>query len=435
MARSEILLTEAGALMAQCELKPRRRGLMLLAVAAGTLFGCQPRVQFTPPPPVLVTVSQPLTQDIAVYIEERGVTEAVESVEIRARVEGYLEEIHFQDGQIVKAGDLLFVIDRKPFEADRNNAVAALKVAQAEKVDAEAKYRRALPLAERQAISQEELVEKAAAYEVSQAVIEARQADLDRAELELSYTNVKSPIDGRVGARLIDAGNFVGRSMTNHLTTVIRYDPIYATFNISERELLELIRRGPRSEGSGELDKEKIPFYMALEDETTFSRVGNYDYADLGVESATGTFRLRGVFPNPRPSTITPGMTVRIRVPTGVIQGALLVPEAAVGADQLGRYLLIVNAEDRVERRDVGLGRKVGSMQVVQSGLDSDEWVIVEGIQFVRPGSIVRRESRPLSPPPAEIAPVDTLETEPASAETESSPRPSAGSPETAELP
>ncbi|MCL4207717.1 MAG: efflux RND transporter periplasmic adaptor subunit [Pirellulaceae bacterium] len=413
----------------------RRLCLLLLGLAAGSLSGCQPRVQFAPPPPVTVTVSQPLSQDIAVYIEERGVTEAVETVEIRARVEGYLEEIHFQDGQEVKAGDVLFVIDRKPFEADRNNAVAALRVAQAEKADAEAKYRRALPLAEKKAISQEELVEKAAAYEVSQAVIEARQADLDRAELELSYTEVKSPIDGRVGARLIDAGNFVGRSMTNHLTTVIRYDPIYATFNISERELLGLIRRGPRSDGGGELEKEKIRFYMALEDETTFSRVGHFDYADLGVESATGTFRLRGVFPNPPPSTITPGMTVRIRVPTGVIQGALLVPEAAIGADQRGRYLLIVNAEDRVERRDVSLGRKVGSMQVVDAGLKSDDWVIVEGIQFVRQGSIVRRESRPLSPPPAEITPLDTSETEPASAETESGPGPSANSPATADQP
>jgi RND family efflux transporter MFP subunit len=307
-----------------------------------------------------------------------------------------LQAVHFRDGQDVKAGDLLFVIDRKPFEAERNKAAAGLKVAQAEKGDAEAKYRRALPLAEQGAVSQEELVEKAAAYEVSQAMIDVRQADLERAEQELSYTEVRSPIDGRVGARLVDVGNFVGRSMTSHLTTVVRYDPIYATFNISERALLDLIRRAARDGSGAERDQGETPCYLALEDETEFSHVGHFDYADLGVESATGTFRLRGVFPNPAPRIITPGMTVRIRVPTGVMDGALLVPEASLGADQLGRYLLTVNAADKVERRDVTLGRKVGGMQVVQAGLDADDWVIVEGIQFVRPGSVVRRDPRQL---------------------------------------
>jgi RND family efflux transporter MFP subunit len=392
----------------RCKRKRRIPRGISWALAIGILCGCQPRVQFAPPPPPVVAVSQPVLQDVTLYIEEMGVTEAVETVEIRARVEGYLEEVHFQDGQEVNAGDILFVIDRKPFEAERNKAAAALKVAEAEKGDAEAKYRRALPLAERNAISQEELVEKAAAYEVSKAVIEARQADLERAELELSYTEVRSPIDGRVGARLIDVGNFVGRSMTSHLTTVIRYDPIHATFHISERELLGLIRRGPRPDEGGELVKEQIPCHLALEDETDFSHVGHFDYADLGVESATGTFRLRGVFDNPRPRLITPGMTVRIRIPTGVLKDALLVPESALGADQRGRYLLIVNAEDRVERRDVTLGKKVGTLQVVQTGLTHDAWVIVEGIQFVRPGATIRREARPLAPPVAEDLPEDT---------------------------
>jgi RND family efflux transporter MFP subunit len=380
---------------------------ILWGLAWVSASGCHTNVQFAPPPPPTVMVSQPVCQEITVYIEEVGVTEAVETVEIRARVEGYLQEIHFKDGQEVKADDLLMVIDRRPFEAERNKAAAALKVAIAEKVDAEAKYRRALPLAERDAISQEELVEKAAAYEVSKAVIATHEADLEQAELELSYAEVRSPIDGRVGARLIDAGNFVGRSMTNHLTTVIRYDPIYATFNISERELLQLMRQGPRRNDGGTLDGEKIPCYLALEDEKEFTHVGHFDYADLGVESATGTFRLRAVFPNPRPRLITPGMTVRIRVPTGVIQDALLVPEAALGADQRGRYLLIVNDEDKVERRDVTLSRKTGTWQVVQTGLHADDWVITEGIQFVRPGSTVRRETRQLSLPADSSEPAD----------------------------
>jgi len=365
--------------------------------------GCAPKNEYVEPPPPTVTVCQPIRQDVTTYIEEVGVTEAVETVEIRARVEGYLEEIHFQDGQTVQAGDLLFVIDKRPYEAERNKAAAAVTVAEAEMGDAEAKYRRAIPLAKSGAVSNEELTEKAAAYEVTKASIEAKKASLQQAELELSYCDIQSPIAGRVGDRLIDKGNFVGRSMTSHLTTVISYDPIYARFNISERELLRLMKSGSRRENDDDLDMKQIKFYLSLEDEEDFPHEGHFDYADLGVESATGTFSLRGVFPNPPPRLITPGMTVKIRVPTGVIPGALLIPEAAFASDQRGRYVLVVNAQDKVERRDVTLGLKAGHLQVVLKGLESNEWVITEGVQFVRPGSLVKREPQELEAPIPEI--------------------------------
>lgn len=365
--------------------------------------GCAPKNEYIEPPPPTVTVSQPIHQDVTTYIEEMGVTEAFETVEIRARVEGYLEEIHFQDGQTVAAGDPLFVIDKRPYEAERNKAAAAVTVAEAELGDAEAKYRRAIPLAKSGAVSNEELTERAAAYEVAKASIEAKKAALQQAELELSYCDIHTPIAGRVGERLIDRGNFVGRSLTTHLTTVIRYDPIYARFNISERELLRLMRTSPGRANGDDVDMKQIKFYLSLEDEEDFPHEGRFDYADLGVESATGTFLFRGVFPNPPPHRITPGMTVKIRVPTGVLPQALLVPEAAFAADQRGRYVLVVNDQDKVERRDVTAGLKVGNLLVVSKGLAADEWVITEGVQFVRPGSLVKKEPKQLEPPPAQI--------------------------------
>lgn len=385
----------------------------------GWLFfasGCAPKNVYVEPPPPTVTVSQPIQQDVTTSIEEIGVTEAFETVEIRARVEGYLEEIHFQDGQTVAAGDPLFVIDRRPYEAERNKAAAAVTVAEAEKGDAEAKYRRAIPLAKSGAVSNEELTEKAAAYEVAKASIEAKKAALQQAELELSYCDIESPIAGRVGERLIDRGNFVGRSLTAHLTTVISYDPIYARFNISERELLRLMKSGTGRANGDDADMKQIKFYLSLEDEEDFPHEGRFDYADLGVESATGTFSLRGVFPNPPPRRITPGMTVKIRVPTGVLSQALLVPEAAFGADQRGRYVLVVNAQDKVERRDVTAGLKVGDLLVVSKGLEPDEWVITEGVQFVRPGSLVKKEPKQPTPPPPQI---QLPSTAPAAAEPE----------------
>jgi RND family efflux transporter MFP subunit len=371
----------------------------LVGLSLGALAGCQRANEYVPPPPATVTVAQPIRQDVVTYIEETGTTEAVETVNLRARVEGFLEEIKFQDGDDVKAGDILFVIDKKPFLAECKIAEAALKVAEAEAKDAEAKYRRAIPLAQTGAVSQEELVEKAATYEVSRSAIEAARANLAKAELDLSYTDVESPIDGRVSDRLVDRGNFVGRTMTTHLATVISYDPIYANFNISEPELLRILKRGPRREGTQELDKTKIKFYMSLQDETGFPHEGHYDYADLAVESGTGTFRIRGVFPNPEPRVITPGMFVQIRVPTGTLKDALLVPEAALASDQAGRHLMVVNSENKVERRNVEMGIKLQDMQVVTEGLRADDWVIIEGLQRARPGSIVTPERKELEPP------------------------------------
>jgi RND family efflux transporter MFP subunit len=398
------------------------------------LLGCGTSNTYQKPEAPNVTVAKPVQMDVTTYIEEIGVTQAVQTVDIRARVEGYLEKIHVEDGEDVTAGQVLFEIDKRPFQAEVDRAQAAVVVAQAEKTNAEAKYKRSVPLAEKGAVSQEELAEDTAAFEVAKAMIDVREAELKKAQLDLSYTGIKSPIKGRMGGRLIDQGNFVGRTLSTHLATVISYDPIYATFNISETDLLRLMGQGPRRPEDQELDKSKIKFYMSLQDEEDFPHVGQYNYADLGVESSTGTYLIRGTFPNPEPRIIAPGMTVTVRVPTGVLEDALLIPEAAIASDQRGRYVMIVNSENKVERRDVRLGVKVLDMMVVTEGLEPEDRVITQGLQRAREGGEVRiDEELTLEPPTAGVLPPPG--TEPSDEEPPAEQPPAASEPPTKAAP
>ncbi|MFZ5833321.1 MAG: efflux RND transporter periplasmic adaptor subunit, partial [Planctomycetota bacterium] len=375
------------------------------AILGITGCGASEGNRYQEPPPQRVYVSQPLQQDVFDFVEETGTTEPFETVEVRARVEGFLEEIKFQAGQDdIQAGDELFLIDQRPYQAVVTQAEAALRVAQAEAQDADAKFRRSSVLAPQGAISQEELFERAAALEVAKAKIVAAQANLDAARLDLSYTIVKSPINGRIGKALVDRGNLVGRGMPTQLATVIRYDPIFATFNISERKLLDLkaANRSPRS-AQGRSEREDVRIYMGLANEEGYPHEGHLDFADLGVESSSGTFKIRAVFPNPD-LRIVPGLFVRIRIPVGKRQGALLVPESAVGADQEGRYVYVVNDREgakEVARRGITLGAKLGEMRVALSGLEPSDVFVVSGIQRVRPGSKVAPEEVRLEAPPA----------------------------------
>lgn len=376
---------------------------MALAVC---LSGCESGGgnRYEEPPPPKVYVSTALQHDVTDYVEETGTTEAFEIVEIRARVEGYLEEVNFEPGQKDITPDYeLYRIDPKPYQATVNKAQAALKVAEARAKDAIAKYERSKKLAPQGAVSQEELVERAAAAEVAKAEIASAQAELESAELDLSYTIVKSPIAGRVGKTLVDKGNLVGTAMTTHLTTLINYDPIYASFNITERMLLDLRSKNGADQSSHTSDERKdVKILMGLENEEGYPHVGHLNYADLAVDSSSGTFQIRGVFPNPN-FAIVPGLFVRIRIPIGTRNDALLVPESATGADQEGRYVLVVADEEGnkvVSRRAVTLGAKVGGMRVVLSGLEPTDKFVVRGIQRVRPGSKVEPVEETLTLPP-----------------------------------
>jgi multidrug efflux system membrane fusion protein len=226
---------------------------------------------------------------------------------------------------------------------------------------------------------------------------------LDQAELDLEYTKVVAPISGRVGAELVKAGNLVGGAEATHLTTVIEYDPIYANFSISERNLLRLREMADDTDGADEREsgaRPDIKFYLRRANDVGFPYEGSFDYADLAVDQSTGTFRLRGVFSNAN-LDILPGLFVEIQVPLQERPNALLLPESAIAADLVGRYVLIVNSENKVERRNVTLGSKQGSMVVVEEGITPDDSVIIEGLLRTRPDATVKTESRTL--PPLEI--------------------------------
>jgi membrane fusion protein (multidrug efflux system) len=423
----------------------RRLPLLTATILLGGIAGCKPANEYQEPPPPKVQVAEPLVQDVTAYLEITGTTAPVELVDIRARVSGFLEEIHFMPptgwtgeenataaptdtataaedaagstpagdappadiagqeprfiadgpGSEVKKGDRLYTIEQKVYIAALNQAEAALTVAKAESEDARAKYERAKPLAERGAVSPEELFEKLAAAHVGQAKIEAAKASVEKAQLDLDYTTIRSPINGRVGKTLVDRGNLVGETEATHLTTVVRWDEMYANFNISERALLEL-RAIARER---EMQPQEIVVLAGQEDEKGYPHKGHLDYADLAVDTSTGTFMMRAIFDNSE-EIIVPGAFVRIRIPLGVLSGAIAVPERAVGSDQRGRYLLAVDSENTVVRRDVVVGAKHGEMILIKEGLQPGERIIVEGLQRARPGAVVDPQTSELAPSP-----------------------------------
>lgn len=322
----------------------------------------------------------------------------------------YLKENYFLPGAEVKTGDQLYQIDPQPYLAALREKIAALNVANAEYIDADAKYQRGIPLVKNGAMGREEFDERAAVRGVKRANIKAAEAAVRAAKLDLDYTRVASPIDGRVGKTLVDKGNLVGATDATLLTNVVTYDPIYATFNISENKLLKIqqaARQG--AEANGEKAEEekgtsKKPRKMFLQRaiDTAYKFPGKLDFTALTVDEKTGTYQVRGVFENPG-EVIIPGLFVRIRVPLGTVENALLVPQRAVAQDQQGKYLLIVNIDNKVERRDVILGSAQREFVVVTEGLKADETVIIDGIQRARLGAEINAEPIALQTPEPEV--------------------------------
>ncbi len=375
------------------------RNLLAGRSYVAAVVGCSPPNTYDPPPPPAVTVARPVKKTVTNYLEETGTTEAVQKVEIRARVKGFLESVAFEPGAIVEKGDLLFEIEPDLYKARVEAAEAEvgvqqgrLRKAQIEK-DRPEKMRKQDP----GATSEVAVVAAQAEFEASQAAVKTAEADLRQTQIDLGYTIITAPIPGRVGKTLVKQGNLVGDNQATHLTTVIQYDPIYANFNISERALLELRGTNPR-QGDDEIDKESILMYLKREIDEGFPSKGHFDYADLAVDQSTGTFMVRGIFENPD-YLILPGLFVQIRIPVDTQEDALLVPERALGADQAGRYVLVVNTEkgNEVERRNVVPGAKFGNLVVINQGLQETDLVIVDGIQRARPGSPVTPERIELS--------------------------------------
>lgn len=361
---------------------------LLLAAA---ILGCgtaTPPVVPTPPPPV--TVSAPVVRnDVIDFDRYDGRIAAVDKVELRARVRGHLMKVGFEDGQIVKKGDLLFEIDARPYQAKLDAALAQGKSAEASVDFAKAEFNRIRQLVSRKAASLEEMDVWTAKQATAKSDLLKAQADAEQAKLDLDFCRVTAPIDGKISRTQVTVGNLINAGGGDMLlTTIVSVDPMYVYFDVDERSLLRYrtMPRGEQKRSEGMSLKEmKIPVEVALEGESGYPHKGVLDFADNRVNPATGTIQVRGVLSN-KQRLLEDGMRARVRIPISDPRQALLIPERAIGTDQGLKFVYVVNDKNVVERRDVVLDRVVDGMQVIQSGLKATDRVIINGIQRVRDG-------------------------------------------------
>ncbi len=367
------------------------------------LVACERGNQYAAPPPPVVTVAQALRQEVTDYLEFTGTTVASGYARVQARVSGVLREMHFVPGTRVKKGDLLFTIDPREYEAALQSAQAERASAQASFDRAKIELTRAQNLFERQAGSEAEVVKWRGEMRQATAAVKTAEARIARAELDLEYTQVQAPISGRVGRDQINVGNLVGEGEATVLTEITAYSPMFVYFNLNERDLLKVFEHERKSgralrrledgaDSWGEEARETL--IMALANEEGFPHTGAVDFAESGVDPETGTMQLRGVFKNERgdPPALVPGLFARVRLITGTRPDVQLVTERALGNDQSGTFLMIVNSEGVVEKRNVVQGQLVEGLRVIEEGLAGDEWIVVKGVQRARPGLAVDAE-------------------------------------------
>ena len=373
----------------------------LFAVPIFVLASCGEENTFVPPPPPKVTVAEPLTQEVTDYLEFTGTTEATAYVEVPARVPGVLQEMRFEVGSAVEAGESLFVIDPEEYAAQVAVEEAALAQAKARKVENDKTLARAQALITRGNISQAKVDEAEANALSADADVKAAEAKLLQAQINLGYTDVTAPIGGRVGRNLVDVGNLVGEGEATILTDITTYDPMYVYFNLNERDLLQVMARfrkemadsGENPDEPGEV-RETLPLELGLANENGFPHIGETDFAESRVDPATGTLQIRGVFENPgRQPKLIPGLFARVRMPIGKRDNLPLVSERAIGADQSGQFVLVVNSENEVEKRNVELGALVDGLRVIEVGVQASDRVVVNGMQRARPGATVEPEA------------------------------------------
>jgi RND family efflux transporter MFP subunit len=365
---------------------------LVLGVEIG-LSGCTSHPPGTPNSPPTATVGHPLQREVTDYADFPGRTAAVDAVQVRARVNGYLEKINFKDGAEVKEGAVLFEIDPRPYAAIVEQAEAQVRLQEAQLKYQESLYNRDVKLTGAAAVSKEELQKDQAARDTTQAQVNAAKANLAQAQLNLGFTKVLAPISGRLSRTLITRGNLVVADQTI-LTSIVSLDPIYAYFDVDEDTVLrvrQLIREGKFK--SAREQGVKVPVLLGLANESGFPHEGYVDFVNNEVSSSTGTLQARGAFANPQPPVgdrvLTPGLFVRIRVPIGPPYKALLVPQSALGADQNLKFIYVLGDQNQVVRRNVKLGTQHEGLQAIPEGLKPDDRVIIYGVQHVRPGMVV----------------------------------------------
>jgi multidrug efflux system membrane fusion protein len=386
-----------------------RLAAILFALAmAGCSEGKQQSV--TPPPPQ-VTVDHPTQRTVIDYDEYVGRFVPIESVEVRSRVSGYLDSVHFTDGQIVNQGDLLFTIDKRPFQTALDQAKATLTQARANLAFAEGDLRRAQQLVRDRTITEQTFDQRTQAKRVAEASVVAQEAAVRQATLDLEFTELRAPLTGRIGDRRVSPGNLVTGGTggnTTLLATIVTYDPIRFEFTFDEASYLRYQRLAKTGSDvtnpSGGVD-----VTLKLLDENSFEHAGRMDFVDNVIDRATGTIRGRAVFSNPT-GVLTPGMFARIRVPGSSAYKALLVPEVAIGSEQTRKFVSVVDADNVVHQKYVKLGEAVGDLRVIREGLTPSDRVVTKGLVKARPGKKVKplEASAPppqASPPPGQASP------------------------------
>lgn len=357
--------------------------------------GCENKNTYAPPPPPQVTVSQPIRQQVSEYLEFTGNTQAVNSVQLVARVQGYLEKVFFHDGDRVEMGQPLFLIQQDTYQARLKQAEAQVLQQKAGLNHAQTELDRFTGLVRQHAAAQTDVDNWRFERDNARAAVVAAEANRDLAKLDLDYTQVVAPFNGRIDRRLKDPGNLVGAGEFTPLAQINQTDPIYVYFTINETDLLRVIKQ--TKVGPGDAEKMKIPAALALSGEEGYPHAGYLDFTAISVTPTTGTLLLRARYPNAN-GTILPGLFARLRVlVVNSEKMALLVPEAAIGYDQLGSYLLVVNDNNVVDRRSVKLGAQAENSRVVEAGIGDQDWVIVTGLLHAIPGNTVNPIRKPFA--------------------------------------
>ena len=356
----------------------------------------QPKPGAAPPPPT-VTVAKPTKRMLSDYDEYVGRFVAVNSVEVRARVSGYLDAVHFKDGQLVKQGDLLFTIDKRSFENAVAQARANLALATSNLTYTESDLKRAQQLVREKTVTEQVYEQRAQAYRNAQAAVNGADAAVKQAELDLQFTELHAPIDGRIGDRRVSPGNLVTGGTTGNTTLlamIVSTNPIHFEFTFDEASYLRYERIGEQGKPDVASRNTGVPVQLKLIDESDFTHQGHMDFVDNVIDRSTGTIRGRAVFDNAN-GVFTPGMFARVRVPASAPYEALLVPDAAIGTEQARKYVLTVKPDDTVALTYVTLGQLApGDLRAIKDGLKADDRVIVNGIMRARPGQKVTPEEQ-----------------------------------------
>ena len=376
--------------------------LAVLLAFATLVVSCGESQQSAAPPPPTVTVAKPIKRTLSDFDDYVGRFTAVDSVEVRARVSGYLDAVHFTDGQIVKQGDLLFTIDKRPFQNTLDQARANLEQAKSNVIFTKADLDRGQQLVRDKTITDQIFEQRSQAYRNALASVGANEAAVRQAELDLQFTELRAAVNGRIGDRRVSPGNLVTGGTagnTTLLATIVSIDPIRFEFTFDEASYLRYERmfkldRDVSSPGAG------IPVTLKLIDEKDFVHVGRMDFVDNAIDRSTGTIRGRAQFPNPN-GIFTPGMFGRVRVPGSLPYEALLVPDVAIGTEQARKYVLVVGADNTVTQKYVTLAQTAGDgLRVIRDGLAADDRVIVNGLLRARPGQKVTPQEQGATPSP-----------------------------------